>query len=255
MALELAVVACLSDNFAYLVHDPASGECALIDAPEAAPVLEALEERRWRLGQILITHHHDDHIQAVGTIREATGARVIGAEDDRHRLPPLDRAVHPGDGLALGTARCEVIAVPGHTLGHVAFHFPGARLALTGDSLMAAGCGRIFEGTPAMMRDSLQRLAALPDDTRIGSGHDYLDGNLRFAATIEPASPAIAARIDAVARMRREGRAPMPWTLAEEKATNPFLRAHLPAVKAALGMEGAPDVAVFAEIRARKDRF
>lgn len=255
MALELAVVACLSDNFAYLVRDRASGECALIDAPEAEPVLATLAARGWRLGQILITHHHDDHVQALDAIRAATGARVIGAEDDRHRLPKLDLAVHPGDRFPVGGADCAVIAVPGHTLGHVAFHFPGAALAFTGDSLMAAGCGRIFEGTPAMMWDSLQRLSALPDETRIASGHDYLDANLRFAATIEPDNPAIARRRETVTQMRRRGELPMPWTLAEEKATNPFLRAGLPGVKAALGMRDAADVAVFAEIRARKDRF
>lgn len=255
MALELVVVACLADNFAYLVHDSESGNCTLIDAPEAAPIMDTLKSRGWRLAQILITHHHDDHIQAVEAIRKATGARVIGAEDDRHRLPPLDLAVHPGDTLPLAGGQVSVIAVPGHTLGHVAFHFPEAEAVFTADSLMAAGCGRVFEGTPAMMWDSLQRLAALPDATRIFSGHDYLDGNLRFAATIEPGNPAIAARIDAVARMRRDGLPPMPWTLAEEKATNPFLRASLPEVKAALGMEGATDVTAFTEIRARKDRF
>lgn len=255
MALELSVVACLSDNFAYLVHDDTSGDCALIDAPEAEPILAALAARGWQLGQILVTHHHDDHVQAVEAIHRATGARVIGAEDDRHRLPPLDLAIHPGDRLPFGAGHVSVIAAPGHTLGHVAFHFPEAEAVFTADSLMAAGCGRIFEGTPAMMWDSLQRLAALPDETRIFSGHDYLDGNLRFAATIEPGNPAIAPRIREVARMRREGRPVMPWTLAEEKATNPFLRASLPEVKAAIGMKDASDVEAFAEIRARKDRF
>lgn len=255
MTLELVTIPCLSDNFAFLLHDAQSGETALIDAPEAAPILAALKARNWGLDQILLTHHHDDHIQGVSAIRATTGAKVLGAAADSHRLPALDSALQEGDHLQVGSDAGVVIAVDGHTLGHLAFHFPAAKLLFTADSLMAAGCGRLFEGSPAQMHASLAKLAKLPPDTLVGSGHDYLDGNLRFARSLEPDNAALISRIDTLAGMRREGRLPMPSTLAEEFATNPFLRAHLPQMKAAVGLPEASDVAVFAEIRARKDRF
>ncbi len=254
MALELVTVPCLKDNFAFLLRDAATGTTALVDAPEAAPVQTALAARGWRLDLILLTHHHDDHIQAVPDLR-AGGVPVWGAAADAHRLPPLDRALREGDSVAVGTEVGTVIDVPGHTVGHIAFHFPDSRMVFTGDSLMAAGCGRLFEGTPDQMWQSLQKLAALPPDTLVGSGHDYLTGNLRFAAALEPDNPDLMLRLDRLGEMRREGRLPMPSTLAEELATNPFLRAHLPAMKAAVGMADASDAKVFAEIRTRKDRF
>ena len=254
MALELVTVPCLKDNFAFLLHDAATGTTALVDAPEAAPIQAALTARGWRLDLILLTHHHDDHIQAVPQLR-AGGAQVWGAAADAHRLPPLDRALRPGDAVPLGAEVGSVIDVPGHTRGHIAFHFPASGLVLTGDSLIAAGCGRLFEGTAEEMWGSLQRLAALPPDTRVCSGHDYLTGNLRFAASLEPGNPRLISRMKSLEEMRREGRLPMPSLLSEELATNPFLRAPLPAMKAAVGMQGAPDADVFAEIRARKDRF
>ncbi|AWD22740.1 hydroxyacylglutathione hydrolase [Fuscovulum blasticum] len=255
MALNLLTVPCLKDNFAFLLHDATSGRTALVDAPEAPPVLSALAAQGWRLTDILLTHHHDDHIQAVPEIRAATGARVHGAAADAHRLPPLDHALREGDRVAIGAESAVVIDVPGHTRGHIAFHFPGSALAFTGDSLMAAGCGRLFEGTPAEMWASLSKLATLPPETLICSGHDYLDGNLRFALALEPGNPALISRQGQLSEMRREGRLPMPWTLAEELATNPFLRAPLPQMKAAVGLPQASDTVVFAEIRARKDLF
>lgn len=255
MALELVTIPCLTDNFAFLVRDGETGTVALVDAPEAGPILATLRERGWPLHLILLTHHHDDHIQAVPQIGAATGAQVWGAAADSHRLPALDRALREGDGIAVGSEEGTVIAVPGHTSGHLAFHFPASGLAFTADSLMAAGCGRLFEGTAAQMWQSLGKLAALPPETLVCSGHDYLTGNLRFAATLEPDNPALILRVEALERMRREGRLPMPSRLSEELATNPFLRAGLPGMKAAVGMPDAPDVEVFAEIRKRKDRF
>ncbi|WP_112311725.1 hydroxyacylglutathione hydrolase [Pseudogemmobacter bohemicus] len=253
--LELVTVPCLADNFAFLLHDAKANQTALIDAPEAAPILAALKARGWGLDLILLTHHHDDHIQAVAGLRAATGARVTGAAADAHRLPALDQAVAEGDRIAFGGEEAEVIDVSGHTLGHIAFYFPASGMVFTADSLMAAGCGRLFEGSPETMWQSLSKLAALPPDILVGSGHDYLDGNLRFALALEPQNSALISRIEALAGLRREGRLPMPSTLSEELATNPFLRAHLPQLKQAVGLPDASDAAVFAEIRARKDRF
>ncbi len=255
MGLELVTIACLQDNYAYLIHDAATGEGALIDAPEAAPILAALAARGWRLQQILVTHHHSDHIGGVAEIVAATGARVLGAAADRHRLPPLDRAVVEGDTVAVGGELGHVLHVPGHTMGHIAFHFPASGLAFTADTLMAGGCGRLFEGSPQVMWASLQKLAALPGETLVCSGHEYTMSNLRFAATIEPDNPALQARIVRVGAARARGEATVPSLLSEEMATNPFLRARLPAVKAAIGMAGQADDLVFAEIRERKNRF
>lgn len=255
MALELVTIPCRSDNYAFLIHDAGTGRTAVIDVPDAAPILAELGARGWALSDILITHHHDDHISGVGALRAATGAKVQGAAADAHRLPPLDTALTEASPLAIGTAFGRVIDVPGHTVGHIAFHFPEAGLAFTADSLMAAGCGRLFEGTPDQMWASLQNLAALPPETLICSGHEYTTANLRFAASIEPENPDLARRIAAVAAARAEGRATVPSVLAEELATNPFLRAGEPHIKAILGLPGASDARSFAELRARKDRF
>jgi hydroxyacylglutathione hydrolase len=255
MPLELLTLPCLSDNYAYMIHDAASGETAVVDVAEAAPVLTALETKGWRLTDILITHHHNDHIGGVEELRAATGARVSGAAADAHRLPPLDRALRDGDTVMLGTSVGRVLDVPGHTIGHIAFHFPDSALVFTADSLMAGGCGRLFEGTPAMMWDSLLKLAALPADTLVCSGHEYTASNLRYAATLEPGNQKLMSRIARVAAAREEDRPTVPSPLSEELATNPFLRAATPGMKTALGMEDASDAACFAEIRARKDRF
>lgn len=255
MPLELVTLPCLQDNYAYLLHDPASRKTAVVDVPEVAPILKELLRREWLLSDIFLTHHHSDHIQGVDELREVTGARVWGAEADRHRLPRLDWSLWEGDFVQLGGERGTVLDVPGHTRGHIAFHFAASGLAFTGDSLMAAGCGRLFEGTPAEMWGSLQKLAALPPDTRICSGHEYTQTNLRFAATIDPDNPALAARSEKVARARAEGRPTLPSRLSGELATNPMLRAANPAIRAALGLAGATDLDVFTEIRRRRDRF
>ena len=255
MPLELVTVPCLTDNYAYLIHDTETGETAVVDVPEAAPIIAALAERGWRLSDIWITHHHDDHIQGIPELRAATGARVIGASADAHRLPPLDLALPPEGALTLGRHGVETFPGPGHTVGHIAYHIPDARLAFTGDSLMSAGCGRLFEGTPAQMHASLTRLAALHPDTLICSGHEYTASNLRFALTLEPANPALILRNDRVIVARGEGRPTLPVPLSLELETNPFLRAHLPDLKAAIGQPDASDIAAFTEIRARKDRF
>jgi hydroxyacylglutathione hydrolase len=255
MPLQIVTVPCLADNYAYLAHDVATGATAVIDVPEAAPVLNALAARGWRASHILITHHHGDHIEGVEALAAATGARVIGAAADAHRLPPLDEAVAPGDTVRIGMDAGTVIDVPGHTIGHIAYHFPASRALFTGDSLMVMGCGRLFEGSPAQMWDTLCRLSALPDDTRVFSGHEYAATNARFALSVEPDNPVLNARADEIARTRGVGGFTVPATLAEERASNPFLRAGDPALKAALGMAGADDIACFTELRARRNVF
>ena len=255
MTLTLVTIPCLKDNYAFLIHNPASGETAVVDVPEAAPILRALQERGWRLDHILLTHHHDDHIAGVTELVGRTGAKVIGAKADAHRLPALDQALSDGDRLEICGEEMAVIDVSGHTIGHIAFLFAGSKFAFTGDSLMAGGCGRLFEGKPAVMWQSLSKLAALPPETLICSGHEYTLSNLRFAASLEPANPALILRINEDTAAREDGRPTVPSTLATELATNPFLRAPLPALKAAIGQPDASDQESFALIRALKDRF
>ena len=252
-AVELVVVPCRRDNYAFLVHNAETGETALVDAPEAAPIQAALDARGWKLDDILITHHHDDHIDAVDILRGA--ARVVGAKADAHRLPDLDLAVSEGDVITVCGQQTDVLDVSGHTIGHIAFHMPGAALVFTADSLMALGCGRLFEGQPAQMWDSMQKLRALPDDTLICSGHEYTAANALFAASLDPDNPDLISRIKGIAAARAAGQATVPSTLTLEKRTNPFLRADLPEFKSVMGMADASAVDVFTKVRALKDRF
>ena len=255
MPLEIVTVPCLNDNYAYLLHDPDTGATAVIDVPDPAPIQQALEQRGWSLTDILITHHHWDHVDGVEALKKETGARVVGAAADAHRLPPLDLAVAEGDSVTVGSQTGRVLDVSGHTVGHIAYCFAQSDAVFTADSLMALGCGRLFEGTPEMMWASLSKLAALPAATMVYSGHEYTASNAKFALTIEPANPALISRSQAIAEARAAGRPTVPSALSEELTTNPFLRANLPEVKESVGLPDAPDAAVFAEIRRRKDNF
>jgi hydroxyacylglutathione hydrolase len=255
MPLELLTVPCLADNYAFLLHETETGETALVDAPEVAPIRAALDARGWRLSEIWITHHHDDHIQAVDELRKATGARVSGHAKDAKRLPALDRELHDGETFDFAGHPVHVMDVSGHTIGHLAFHVPDAGAVFTADSLMALGCGRLFEGTAPVMWESLRKIAALPPGTLVCSGHEYTGSNARFALTIEPGNPALISRVRDIETARAEGRPTVPSTLETELATNPFLRADLPEVQEALGLAGYAASEVFAEIRLRKDRF
>ncbi len=255
MPVEIVTVPCRSDNYAYLVRDEGSGRVALVDAPAVEPIVEALDERGWRLDQIWITHHHGDHTEGVDELRKRYGAEVVGHVKDRARLPKLDRELSEGETVALGETTARVIDVSGHTVGHIAFVLDDDKAAFTADSLMALGCGRVFEGTHAMMWDSLSKFLAMPDDMRIYSGHNYGQANGRFAMSIEPDNAALKDRIERIKKADAEGAPIVPVTMAEEKATNPFLRATQPSVKQAVNLAGADDASVFAEVRRRKDAF
>jgi hydroxyacylglutathione hydrolase len=255
MPLEIVTIPCLKDNYAFLAHDRATGQTAVIDVPEAAPIAAALAQRGWRLSHVLLTHHHWDHVDGLAALLAAHPATVIGAAADAHRLPPLDVAVSEGDRIVIGSDAGVVIDVSGHTLGHLAFHFPASAVVFTADSLMAMGCGRLFEGTPAQMYASLAKLAALPDETLVCSGHEYTASNAKFAATIEPGNAALISRMEKIETARAQGRPTVPSLLATERATNPFLRAESPEIQANLGLTGADPVTVFTEVRRRKDSF
>ena len=255
MPLEIVTIPCLKDNYAFLLHSDDSGETAVVDVPEATPILAALKDRGWQLSEIWITHHHWDHVDGVAELKEATGAKVIGAEADAERLPPLNHALKDGETYRFAGADVHVMDVSGHTVGHIAYHVPDAGAVFTADSLMALGCGRLFEGTAQQMWASLSKLSALPPETIVCSGHEYTAANAKFAITIESDNPDLISRIGEIEKDRAAGRPTVPSTLAKELATNPFLRAHLPQVKAALDMKSAADAEVFGKIRAMKDAF
>jgi len=251
MTVEIAVVPCLSDNYAYLVK--AGGACAVVDPSEAAPVTAALQARGWELTHILNTHHHLDHTGGNLALKQATGATVVGPGKDAARIPGIDVGVTEESGWEFAGLPVSVLEVPAHTRGAITFVIAGN--AFTGDTLFAMGCGRLFEGDPQMMWTSLSKLMHLPDATRIYCGHEYTENNGRFALTLEPGNAALQARMAQVRAARAKGAATMPSEMGLEKATNPFLRISSPEIRKTLGMEKAGEVAVFGEIRSRKDRF
>ncbi|OBY25568.1 hydroxyacylglutathione hydrolase [Leisingera sp. JC1] len=255
MPLEIITLPCLSDNYAFLIHNPASGETALVDAPEAGAIKAALSERGWKLDWILLTHHHWDHVDGAAKLQMEFNAKIIGAATDAHRLPELDLALEDGSTFTLLGEEVQVMDVSGHTVGHIAFYMPGAEAVFTADSLMALGCGRLFEGTPQQMWASLSKLAALPPQTMVYSGHEYTQTNGAFAVTVDPGNPALQARVSDIAKARENDTPTVPSSLQLELDTNPFLRAGDSAVRANLGMQDAEDAEVFAEIRKRKDNF
>lgn len=252
--LQIALVPCRSDNYAVLLADGATGEAVLVDAPDAAPIAAALDLNGWRLVEILITHHHGDHVAGIEALKGASGARVTGPAAEASKIPGLDRTVGDGDRIEAGPLAFEVIATPGHTAGHVAYHAPAERLLFAGDTLFAMGCGRLFEGTAAEMFASLGKLAALPAETRVYCGHEYTLSNARFARRVDPDNPALAERAEAVERLRDDGLPTVPTTIGLERATNPFLRAGEPALAAAAGLApGTAPAEVFAALRRMKD--
>jgi hydroxyacylglutathione hydrolase len=246
---------CLSDNIGVLVHDEATGETASVDVPEAAAVERALRETGWRLTKIIVTHRHGDHVQGIPELKTKTGARVIAPKKAAAQVPQADELVAEGDRVKVGNLIASVLETPGHCADHVSYWFAEDKALFAGDTIFTLGCGRVSEATPAVLWSSLQRIAALPSETRIWSGHEYTLSNARFALSVDGENSALKSRADAFAKARAAGRLTVPTTLAEEKATNPFLRAGDPLVQRAVGMVGADASAVFAELRERKNRF
>ncbi|MEM7251329.1 MAG: hydroxyacylglutathione hydrolase [Pseudomonadota bacterium] len=254
-SLEVHQFLCLSDNYGYLVHDPDSGNTAVIDTPEAAPIEAALREKGWTLTHILNTHHHGDHVGGNLELKSSTGCSVVGPLADRDRIPGIDVALGDGDEFRLGDHRAVVYDTPGHTSGHICYHFEDDEIAFVGDTLFALGCGRLFEGTPAQMWDSLSKMLAWPDETAIYCGHEYTQANARFALSVEPDNAALQARAAEIDRLRADGLPTIPTTMGLERATNPFLRPDSVDLQKTIGLDGAGLLDVFTKTRALKDSY
>ena len=254
MAAEIRVFTCLTDNFGYLVHDSESGATASIDAPEAAPIVKALEGQGWKLTDILITHHHGDHVGGVAELKQRYDCRVVAPHDKAARIANVDQRVVNGDVVKIGNLLARVVETPGHTLDHISYIFDNDKALFAADTLFSIGCGRVFEGTHPMMWESLLKLRALPDDFRLYCGHEYTASNVRFALSVDPDNAALKARAEEVARLRADNKPTIPVLLGEEKQANVFLRADDPLIAARLHMKGASAAEVFGELRERKNK-
>lgn len=254
MPLEIVTIPCLKDNYAYLIHNSKTGETALVDIPEAAPIQAVLSQKGWTLTDVLITHHHWDHIDGLAAL-EVGNARIIGAHADAHRLPPLTVEVTDTSVLTICGDSVQILDVSGHTVGHIAFYFRNTGAVFTADSLMVMGCGRLFEGSPEMMLASIEKFAKMPETTLLYSGHEYTAHNAAFAQTVDPENPDLITRMSAITATRAAGLPTIPATLGQERATNPFLRYEDARIRATLNMQDASNVEVFAELRARRNGF
>jgi hydroxyacylglutathione hydrolase len=245
---------CLNDNYGFLAHDSVSGETAAIDTPDAQKYLTEAAAKGWTITQVWNTHWHPDHAGGNLAIRDATACTITGPAGEAEKIPGIDRTVKTGDLVKLGNIEAKVIDVPGHTLGHIAYHLPTESVAFVGDAVFALGCGRVFEGNPEMMWQSLTRLKGLPPETALYCAHEYTASNAKFAVTVDPGNEALAAYVKEITAKRARNEWTVPTQLSRELATNPFLRADDPSLQAAMGHPGDA-VATFAEIRGRKDRF
>ncbi|WP_300394823.1 hydroxyacylglutathione hydrolase [Henriciella sp.] len=252
--LDIHQFPCLNDNYGFLVHDRESGMTVAIDTPDGDKYLDEAKALGWTIDAIWNTHWHPDHAGGNLKIKDATGCRIIGPAGEAEKIPGIDHPLRGGDTLKLGELTVHVLDVPGHTLGHIAYHIPEAKVAFVGDALFALGCGKVFEGDARMMWTSLARLKTLPPDTTIYCAHEYTAANAKFALTVDPENAKLAAYAEDVKMRRRRGDWTVPTLLSRELEANPFLRADDPAMQAAMGHPGDP-VSTFAEIRQRKDTF
>jgi hydroxyacylglutathione hydrolase len=249
---DIRLIPCLADNYAVLLRE--QDTVVLIDAPEAAPIEAVLKKEGWRLTHILVTHKHDDHIAGIPALADAYMPEIIGPAAEQDRIPNLTGTVREGDTVTAGPFTADVYDTPGHTKGHVVFHFPKEKLLFAGDTMFALGCGRLFEDTPTAMWNSLKKLRALPDDTEVYCGHEYTLSNARFALTVDPENAALKTRAAEIEKLRAANTPTVPFNLGLEKKTSPFLRADDAAVAEGVGKAGAKPDIVFAEIRERKNR-
>jgi len=254
MAAEIRAFTCLSDNFGYLIHDPATKATASIDAPEAAPIIRTLEQEGWTLTDILVTHHHHDHVGGISELKQKYGCRVVAPHDQTTKIADVDLRVGNGDVVKIGDLLARVLETPGHTLDHISYVFDADKALFAADTLFSIGCGRVFEGNYPMMWESLLKLRALPDDFRLYCGHEYTAANVKFALNVEPDNASLQARAEEVTRLRAAGKPTIPSLLGEEKRANVFLRADDPAVAIKLRMKGASAAEVFGELRERKNK-
>jgi hydroxyacylglutathione hydrolase len=255
MPAEIHVFRCLQDNIGALVHDPQTGQCAAIDAPEEAPILQALDETGWRLSDILVTHRHADHVQAIPALKRRFGCRVVAPQKAAAEVAGVDTFVREGDTVKVGELAAHVWETPGHCRDHIALWFAGDRALFAGDTLFTLGCGRVMESSYAEMWHSLQRLAALPGEAKVYSGHDYVLSNGRFALAVEPDNEDLKRRVARAEQLAKEGKFLVPSTIEAERATNPFLRAALPEVARAVNLKGEDAGTVFQALREWKNRF
>ena len=246
---------CLKDNYGVLVHDPETRRTATIDAPDAAPILSALDAQGWRLTDILVTHHHADHTQGIPGLKRAfPDARLVGPAKEAAKIGKLDVEVGEGDFVMVGVLKAQVLETPGHTSGHVSYYFQHHDLVFVGDTMFALGCGRPFEEPPRVLYRSLLKLARLPGSVQVYCGHEYTESNARFALSVDADNELLNDRAKEVESRRANGEFTLPTTISIERATNPFLRADEAEIKAAVGMPNADGVEVFAELRERKNR-
>ncbi len=255
MALEIVQFPCLSDNYGYLIQDQKSGIVATIDTPDVEAINDALGQRGWKLDIILNTHHHYDHAGGNLALKDKWNCKIIGPKQEAARIPGIDQQVGDGDVIEIGHAKARIYDTPGHTLGHIVFHFEEDGLAFVGDTVFALGCGRLFEGTPEQMWSSLSKIVTWPENTMLYCAHEYTEANAQFALSVDGDNHALKKRSAEIKVLRAKNTPTVPTRLGDELATNPFLRANRIEMKQALNMEGANDVEVFAEIRKRKDNF
>ena len=253
--LAIQQIPVLNDNYIYLIHDPESKETAVIDPAVAEPVLSVLKQKNWQLNYILNTHHHGDHVGANLTLKKQTQCKIVGSAADQQRIPGIDIKLNEGDTFKLGNHEFQVINCSGHTIGHIAFYQPAANALFCGDTLFSIGCGRLFEGSAEQLQQSLKKFTALPLNTKVYCAHEYTAANAQFALSVEPDNTDLLKAIERIKQLRENNQPTVPTTLEQEIATNPFLRTDSPDIRQTLAMQEASQLAVFTELRQRKNHF